>query len=277
MDYTALQVKTSYSILESLNSISELVSKASALGYTSLSITDTNNLFGVMEFYLECKKYNIKPIIGIEITLDDNKLLLYAINELGYKKLIKLSTKISEEKINISDFSDNDNLILVMPYKYFDKDIYNIFKYKYVGYSNAMERKNISNEYKCVFINNVSYLEKDDYKYLDYLFMIKEGKVLGEYELNTHQGKHLLSFDEVNLVSSKEDILNTKEICDMCNVELNYKKGLMPVYDENINAFEYLESLCNKGLRRRLNDNVNSVYQKRLEYELSVIKENGFL
>ena len=55
MDYTALQVKTSYSILESLNSISELVSKASALGYTSLSITDTNNLFGVMEFYLECK------------------------------------------------------------------------------------------------------------------------------------------------------------------------------------------------------------------------------
>ena len=276
MDYTALQVKTSYSILESLNSISELVSKASALGYTSLSITDTNNLFGVMEFYLECKKYNIKPIIGIEITLDDNKLLLYAINELGYKKLIKLSTKISEEKINISDFSDNDNLILVMPYKYFDKDIYNIFKYKYVGYSNAMERKNISNEYKCVFINNVSYLEKDDYKYLDYLFMIKEGKVLGEYELNTHQGKHLLSFDEVNLVSSKEDILNTKEICDMCNVELNYKKGLMPVYDENINAFEYLESLCNKGLRRRLNDNVNSVYQKRLEYELSVIKEMGF-
>ena len=59
MDYTALQVKTSYSILESLNNISELVSKASDLGYTSLSITDSGNLFGVMEFYLECKKYNI--------------------------------------------------------------------------------------------------------------------------------------------------------------------------------------------------------------------------
>ena len=71
MDYTALQVKTSYSILESLNNISELVSKASDLGYTSLSITDNGNLFGVMEFYLECKKYNIKPIIGLEIVIDD--------------------------------------------------------------------------------------------------------------------------------------------------------------------------------------------------------------
>ena len=37
-----------------------------------------------------------------------------------------------------------------------------------------------------VLINNVSYLNKEDYKYLAYLYMIKELKVLGEYELHTH-------------------------------------------------------------------------------------------
>ena len=106
--------------------------------------------------------------------------------------------------------------------------------------------------------------------------MIKEGKVLGEYELNTHINEYLLSYDEVLKVSNKEDILNTKEISDMCNLTIGYKEGLLPVYDENINSFEYLSMLCNKGLKRRLNDNVSELYQNRLDYELSIIKQMGF-
>ncbi len=43
-----------------------------------------------------------------------------------------------------------------------------------MGYSNIEERNNIKD--KAVFVNDVSYLEKDDYKYLDYLIMIKERK-----------------------------------------------------------------------------------------------------
>ena len=95
MDYVALQVKTSYSLLDSLNDIKKLVEKASSLGYTSLAITDTNNMFGVMEFYLECQKNNIKPIIGLELHIDEKKILLYAKNNNGYKNLIKLSTSRS--------------------------------------------------------------------------------------------------------------------------------------------------------------------------------------
>ena len=74
MKYTALQVKTSYSLLNSLNEVTKLVSRAKALGYTSLAITDTNNMFGVITFYQECKKNNIKPIIGIELDVLDKKM-----------------------------------------------------------------------------------------------------------------------------------------------------------------------------------------------------------
>jgi len=276
MDYTALQVKTSYSILESLNNISELVSKASNLGYTSLAITDTGNLFGVMEFCSECKKYNIKPIIGIEIVLDNVKLLLYAINELGYRKLISISMKYNDKTLFIDDLKDNNDLILVMPSLSFNKDIYDMFKYKYVGYSNIDEKLNFEGLYDLVYINDVSYLEKDDYKYLDYVYMIKEGKVLGEYELNTHKGKHLLSYEEIVQICSSDDILNTKKISDMCNLELGHKEGLLPVYDESLDSYEYLSMLCNKGLKRRLNNDVPLLYQERLDYELSVINKMGF-
>lgn len=275
MNYVALQVKTSYSILNSLNDIKKLVEHAKNLGYTSLAITDTNNMFGVPEFYFECKKNNIKPIIGIELIIDDKIILLYAINNNGYKNLVKLSTIISERTISIEDLNTYKNdLILVLPYSSYDENIYNIYENKYIGYSTKEESDKITKDK--VFINNVSYLNKNDYKYLDYLYMIKEQKTLGEYELNTHLNNHLLSKEEILYFTTKEDIENTNKISNMCHVELINNKNLLPIYDENIDEYEYLKYLCNKGLKRRLNNQVPKIYQDRLDYELKVIKEMNF-
>ena len=275
MKYTALQVKTSYSLLNSLNKIDKLVEHAKELGYTSLAITDHNNMFGVPEFYQECKKNNIKPIIGLELDIKDKKILLYAMNKQGYKNLIKLSTKVSEEPITLEDLKTyKDNLIIVIPYIYYDEEIYNLFEYKYIGYTKKEERDKIKEDK--VLINDVSYIEKNDYKYLDYLYMIKEGKTLGEYELNTHTNKHLLSKEEVEELSEERDIIATSIIADLCNVELTYTKDLLPVYDENTNAFEYLTYLCNKGLKKRLNNNVTKNYLDRLDYELKIINQMNF-
>ena len=275
MNYIPLQVKTSYSLLQSLNEIKKLVSHASFLGYQALAITDTNNMFGVPEFYQECKKYNIKPIIGIELTIEDKKILLYAMNKQGYKNLIKLSTLISERALTKEDLINHkESVLLVIPYQYFDDSIYQIYKNHYIGYSTKEQREKIKEDK--VLINDVSYLYKEDYKYLDYLYMIKELKVLGEYELGTHQGKHLLSSEELLTLTTEQDINTTKQIMDLCTVELSFTKGLLPVYDAKIDAYEYLTYLCNKGLKRRLNNNVPDIYIKRLETELRIIKEMDF-
>ena len=42
----------------------------------------------------------------------------------------------------------------------------------------------------------------------------------------------------------------------MCNLVLGYTKGLMPIYNENINSYEYLGTLARKGLNKRLNNKV---------------------
>ena len=115
MNYVALQVKTSYSLLESLNDIKKLVSKAKDLGYTSLAITDHNNMFGVMEFYLECKKMGIKPIIGVSLDINDSSILLYAKNHDGYKNLIRLTTIVSDRNLTIDDLTYyKDNLVAII-------------------------------------------------------------------------------------------------------------------------------------------------------------------
>lgn len=275
MNYTALQVKTSYSILNSLNDIKKLVSKARDYGYKNLAITDEGNMFGVMEFYLECKKNDIKPIIGIELHILEYVVLLYAKNIFGYKNLIKLATIVSDRELQIEDLEEySSDLILVMPYNGYNEEIYQIYYERFIGYSNIDDRNMIHD--KAVFINNVSYLNEEDNEYLDYLVMIGEGKTLGEYAFHEKTGRHLLTLEEVKANSLEEDIINTKYISDNCNLELGYTAGLLPIYDKNINSQEHLRMLSHKGLLKRLNGNVPDEYMERLEYELRVIQEMGF-
>ena len=275
MNYISLQTKTSYSLLESLNNIPDLVTKARKLGYTSLAITDHNNMFGVMEFYNACRSQNIKPIIGLQLDINSSYILLYAQSNHGYHNLIKLSTIKSERAITIEDLiTYKEDLILVIPSDHFDQTIYDLYKIKYVGYHTYSNQNSLT--LPKVYINDVSYLEETDYKYLDYLYMIKDNKVLGEYELNTHKHKYLLPLEELTTKVDLESLSNASSIADLCNVTISYTKGLLPVYDPKIDPYKYLTELCQKGLNKRLNNHIPEVYQTRLNHELSVINQMGF-
>ena len=104
MAFTHLHVHTEYSLLDGAARIKDLVLRAKELGMDSIAITDHGVMFGVIDFYKECKKQGIKPIIGCEVytaarkmtdkEADKDKhqghLVLLAKNEEGYKNLIKI-------------------------------------------------------------------------------------------------------------------------------------------------------------------------------------------
>ena len=104
MAFTHLHVHTEYSLLDGAARIKDLVSHAKELGMDSLAITDHGAMFGVIDFYKECKKQGIKPIIGCEVYTaarrmtdkqpDKDKhqghLILLAKDDRGYKNLIKI-------------------------------------------------------------------------------------------------------------------------------------------------------------------------------------------
>ena len=271
----ALQVKTSYSLLSSLCKIEDLVKKAKEYGYTSLAITDENNLYGVMPFYETCLKYNIKPIIGVELSLENKKILLYARNNKGYKNIIKLVSLKSEKNINNEDLiTHKEGTILVMPSYYYDEKIYNIYDEKYIGFTNIKD--SLNEKRKTIYINNVAYLNKEDYKYLDYLTMIKEGKTLGTMPLGTGIGRHLQTKEELVAYVGEEILENMENLTSNCNVQITKEENILPIYNEEIDAYEYLTKLCHKGLNRRLNNTVPDTYLTRLNYELDVINKMGF-
>ncbi|MFR0498439.1 DNA polymerase III subunit alpha [Limosilactobacillus reuteri] len=99
MDFTPLDVKSSYSLLKSPNRISDLVTTAKERGYKALALTDENVLYGAVEFYNAAKKAGIKPIFGLRLVVALNEtdgtkldLVFLAKNQRGYQHLMDLST-----------------------------------------------------------------------------------------------------------------------------------------------------------------------------------------
>jgi len=93
---TPFHIHSDYSLLHSSIKIKELVKKAKEYGYTSLAITELDNMFSAIEFYETCRANKIKPIIGSEISVirDGNihRLILIAKNKTGYDNLMYLSS-----------------------------------------------------------------------------------------------------------------------------------------------------------------------------------------
>ena len=104
-----LNVKSNYSLLSSMLKIDDIIAYAIKNNYPAVALCDIN-MYGVMYFYKNCQKNNIKPIIGLSIT--SQNIALYAKDYDGYKSLIKLSTIQNEREIVIDDLKKyNKNVI----------------------------------------------------------------------------------------------------------------------------------------------------------------------
>ncbi|MFT9098571.1 PHP domain-containing protein, partial [Liquorilactobacillus sp.] len=96
MSGAALQVISSYSLLQSSIRIKDIVINAKSKGYTALALTDINVMYGAISFYDTCQAEGIKPLIGMTLEISTEKketLILIAKNENGYHNLIQISTQ----------------------------------------------------------------------------------------------------------------------------------------------------------------------------------------
>ena len=66
-----LRSQSSYSLSESTLKIKKLVHLAKKNNMPAIALTDNNNMFGILEFAIECIENNIQPIIGTSINYLD--------------------------------------------------------------------------------------------------------------------------------------------------------------------------------------------------------------
>ena len=196
MNYVPLNIKTHYSLLSSMIKIEDLVIFANKNNLKQLTITD-NNMYGVVEFYKLCISNNIKPIVGLEVKINELKVILYCMNYDGYKNLIKINTINLEEKLTIKELKIYcDNLICVIPYESLDiyNDLKKIFQYTFQSYKTIDERNKLSGS-NLVYMDEILYLLKEDRTYINYLFAIRDGVFISE--VNNVQDNYLKMVNEI--------------------------------------------------------------------------------
>ena len=100
-----LHAHSEYSLLDGACKIDKMAERAAALGQPALGLTDHGVMNGAVDLYKACNKHGIKPIVGLEAYLVDdrkaikeqtryerNHITLLAENDTGFSNLVKLTS-----------------------------------------------------------------------------------------------------------------------------------------------------------------------------------------
>ena len=133
-----------------------------------------------------------------------------------------------------------------------------------------------------VATNDIHYLKKEDAKYQDVLMCIQMEKKVDDPDRMKFETEEFYIKSPEEMMSLFEyvpqAIENTEKIAKRCNVDFDFGTRHLPAYavPDGKDAFEYLRELCQSGLEKRYSP-VSDELQKRLDYELGVIKSMGFV
>ncbi len=298
-----LCVKSGYSFLSSTLKIEDIISISKSKNYDYLCLMDSSVMYGCMEFYKACIANNIKPLIGMEIELDNEMIVaLIAKDYNGYLALSKLSSyiNVNKLKVNLEMIKEyKDNLIVILPsyraFKKINKDSYEnvldyfnkTFPYFYLGieYYENKDLYKINSylrelNYKKIYFNNIVSRDKKDLQNIDVLKAIKNNEVIGySRSIDNLEYSYFFSDDEKRNNFTYEELDLCNEIVNLVNLEFKKENLRIAKFseDESFDSKLYLSKLAYKGLEKRNKEFVNDKrYLDRLEKELKVINDMGF-
>ncbi|MEN8193877.1 MAG: PHP domain-containing protein, partial [Bacteroidota bacterium] len=264
-----------------------------------VSLTDTNGMYGLIQFAKLAEEKGIKPILGTFI--DDpedseSNLLLLAKNNEGYSQLCKIiTTRKLKDDFRVADLLKEDlsNLFLISSSikllegnKNIIKKLSNFYVELIVTKKQKKKTRELyqfaqENGIKFVASQPIYFEKKEDFFLHKIVTAIKENSTIENID------KSLLVDEEFYFHSPKEmqrkwaklpeALKNVEFITDSCNVDLKFGEYKFPIYPvpEVENAYSYLWKLSFEGLKKRYQPLTQKAID-RLKYELEVIEELGF-
>ena len=253
----ALGIKTEYELKNSLIKIPDLINYLTINNYPGCGILD-EYLYSAIPFIKACEKANLKPVIGLPININDHLIYLYAKNYNGFKNLLKLNTLKQTNEINLPNLIKyQDNLILVIPYESINMETdLSFYEDKFYAYQNEDEKASIKGNK--LYLPIIRYFNNEDFKYMEYLAKLNE--------TNPYS----------NAAFKVDEADDSKKLFAMVDLKLPTNMRYIPQYKKGVDSAKLLSSLANKGLAKRLNNNISEEYINRLNYELKVINEMNF-
>ena len=271
-NFNHLKIHTQYSICEGAIKIDNLRDFCKEKKIKSVGLSDTSNLCGALEFAENVSKIGTQPIIGTQINFKFEDVIglipLIALNEDGYKRIVKLSSKsylennaLSEPHCDISELYNNSEGVLILSGsiqgffgKLFDKgrflEIHKIYQKIFSNFNKRFyleiqrhgdqnekifEKYNLqkSNELKIPIIatNEVFYLNKDMHEAHDALTCIGTKTYINEKNRIKYSDQHYFKTDEeMSMLFSDipEALENNYNLPFRCNFRPVFSKPVLP-------------------------------------------------
>ncbi len=330
-NFNHLKIHTQYSICEGAARIDDLQEYSKKNKIKSLGLCDTSNLCGALEFAEKISKSGTQPIIGTQINFNIGEttglLPLFALNEIGYKNIIELSSfsylknnELSDPHVDFELLLNNSKGVAVFSGtifglfgKLFDKgkfseidELYSKIKIAFgdrfyleiqrhndqneIGFEKFNLKKSSDLEIPIIATNEVFYLDKDMYEAHDALICIGNKTYVNEKNRLKLTDQHYLKTNsEMSQLFADlpEALENNYNFPLRCNYRPLFSNPILPNIssDKDGNADEILKKDSIEGLKVKFNkifslsddeleDNSSyEEYKKRLNHELSIIKE----
>ncbi|MDB3959760.1 DNA polymerase III subunit alpha [Candidatus Pelagibacter sp.] len=212
-NFNHLKIHSQYSICEGAIKIDDLQDFSKQNKLKSLAICDTTNLCGALEFAEKISKVGTQPIIGTQINFKYNDIIglipLFALNEEGYKRIIKLSSNsflendaLSEPHVDFNELLEDNEGVSIFSgtiYGFFGElfnkgkftEIHDLYKklnsnfgdrfyieiqrhndQNELGFEKFNLKKSLELEIPIIATNEVFYLDKDMHEAHDALICI---------------------------------------------------------------------------------------------------------
>ncbi|MCA0969827.1 DNA polymerase III subunit alpha [Halobacillus litoralis] len=316
MAFTHLQVKSGYSLMQSTIKIEELAEEAGRLGYGALALTDHEVMHGSVSFYQACLKAGIKPIIGLELSVQYEHerfpCLFIAENNEGYRNLMKISSWIQTQGVTpelaqLTKYSQG--LIVIVKTSqtiwaetfvqgremqvsthlaewrevFGNEDVFlgiqDVDLHEERQIHRPMKEWSIKEEVPVVTLGDVKYLHKEDAEAFECLQAIESGsRVSAGTPAKGHE--YLKSVDEMERYFIDwwpEALQATEDIQKRCEVTIDLEQQLIPAYPTP--EGKAADEYLEELCVRALDDysgQNKKLAHDRLKHELSVIQSMSF-
>lgn len=290
---------SNYTMLSGAIAVDALTAAAKSYGMSSVALTDTDSMYGLVKFFRSASAEGIKPVLGSMIT-EPGEPEVYAVflarNIEGYSLLCRIITerKLKEGFHLVDVFSRNlDDLFVITP------SLKLLMKLKERGelkrniyaelISTPRLRSRTRRLYEFCLANSVAFvasnpayfLKAEDHLLHRVLTAIRMNKALANLKSTDAE-------DEEFCFKSPDDmkrlwralpgaISNAEYILENCNVDLQPGRYKFPVFPlpEGETSFSYLWKICFRGLEERYQPITQKAID-RLQHELNVIDRLNF-
>ena len=301
--FAPIHVVSGYSFLKSGLTLKKIQTAIEKNDYFGVGLTDENVMHGFPPFAHLCEDKGLPYILGLSINIDNNLLVVYAINDEGYHNLINITIAVQKDELNFSFLKENSQgLIGVLEtnYGYFKETFLELEKVdtsftKYlleiskifgdnfylgievtsrdeVKYANKVRKFANEYTYQCVALPRVLYLKKEDAIVLDIVYAINYGEHLKKKEQIGQS--YFMKEADYHKIYTETEIENTNKIILANQLKLISNRGSMLHYDSE-DSDSLLREMTYSSLNK-LGLDKDERYTTRLDYELDIIKSMGY-